>query len=105
MSEAEKDCIRFGIDPALLVRSAYEEKPKGLFIWPDMVDSVALFMAMQTQWRWVGAGMGGVWRTGLDYSVLNDVATPLQIKVTSAALNDIRTLESAALAHWSRKHR
>lgn len=66
-----------------------------------MKDAVALFFAMGTQWRWTSAGMAAVFRTGLDYGVLKDVAAGLDVTLTPSAFNDIRTLEQEALSYWS----
>ena len=73
-----------------------------LFVWPDMVPAVSLFFGLQTQWRWVGAGMGGLVRTGIDYSALPTVAKGLDVEVTPEVLNDLRTLEAAAIAQFGR---
>jgi hypothetical protein len=67
-----------------------------------MKDAVALFFAMATQWRWVGAGMGGVIRTGLDYCALAKTADMADLNMTPGLFNDIRTLELAALDGWSK---
>lgn len=72
-------------------------------IWPDMMDSVALFFAISTQWRWTGAGMAGLFRTGIDYNALEPTARMAAIEVTPQVFDDIRTLEREALAAWSRK--
>lgn len=73
-----------------------------LFVWPDMLPAVSLFFGLQTQWRWVG-GMGGVVRTGIDYSALAPVAQSLGVEVTAELLDDLRTLEAAAIEQWGRK--
>jgi hypothetical protein len=69
-----------------------------------MRPGVGLFFALTTQWRWTGAGMGGVIRTGLDYAALAATAALSGVTVTPVVFNDIRTLERAALDAWSRKH-
>lgn len=68
-----------------------------------MKDSVAVFMAMGTQWRWTSAGMAGLFRTGLDYAALPVTADGLDVKMTSAVFSDIRTMEREALSYWSAK--
>ena len=72
-------------------------------LWPDMVPAVSLFFAMETQWRWVGAGMAGAFRVGLDYAALPAVAGVIQVEMTPRVLADLRTLERAATAEWGRK--
>ncbi len=79
------------------------EEDEDVPVWPDMADAVGLFFAMATQWRWTGSGMGGALRTGLDYTALGPAATALDLTVTPALFNDIRTLELAALDGWSLK--
>lgn len=74
-----------------------------ILVWPDMADAVALFFAMSTQWRWVGAGMGGLVRTGLDYAVLPAIAGAHSIDTTPEVLNDLKTLELAAVEEWGRR--
>jgi hypothetical protein len=73
-------------------------------IWPgEEADSVGLFLASSTQWRWVGAGMGGVIRTGLDYPAVFAVADRLSIDVTPAVLGNLKVMEMAAVEQWGRK--
>lgn len=73
-------------------------------IWPDMKDAVGLFFALSTQWKWVGAGMAGAFRSGIDYNSIAPAALGLGLTMTPALFNDIRTLELAALDVWSKKH-
>ncbi len=71
-------------------------------VWPDQADSVALFFAMSTQWRWVGAGSGGMFRTGLDYTPMAPVSAALGITISADVLNDLRIMESAAVDQWGK---
>lgn len=73
-----------------------------LEIWPDMADAVSLFFAMATQWRWCG-GMAGAFRTGLDYGPLATIAGSIGVQITPEVLSDLRAMEAAAVAEWSRK--
>lgn len=68
-----------------------------------MADGVAIFFAMSTQWRWVGAGMAGAMRTGLDYGALPGVAAMLDVKTGPRQLADLRSMEDAAVETWSRR--
>lgn len=68
-----------------------------------MVPAVSLFFSMETQWVWVGANMAGAWRTGLNYSALPVLAGPLAIELTPQVLADLRSLERASIAEWTRK--
>jgi hypothetical protein len=87
------------LEAALKASAAVEE----IEIWPDMVPAVSLFLSMETQWRWVGAGMAGAFRTGLDYSVLPTMAQISGVSTTPQVLADLRTLENAAVEQWSRQ--
>lgn len=68
-----------------------------------MLSSVDLFLCLATQWRWTGAGMAGAFRTGLDYNAIDRVAASIGVEMTRQMFDDIRVLEAAALAEWSRK--
>jgi hypothetical protein len=72
-------------------------------IWPDMAGAVAIFFGMTTQWRWVGAGMGGVMRTGLDYAALPAVAAGAEVTIGPEVLSDLRTMELAAMERLNRR--
>ena len=64
-------------------------------VWPDNWESVGVFLAMDTQWRF-----GAMGPTGLDYGVLPTVLQDfLNIKRADwpAIFHDIRVMESAAL--------
>jgi hypothetical protein len=98
----DEDCRRFGIDPEKL-RWGPDAPSDRAVIWPDMADSVALFFAMSTQWRWTGAGMAGAFRTGFDYGALEATARSAGLSMTPTLFDDIRTLEREALSVWSRK--
>lgn len=69
-----------------------------------MQDAVGLFLAMDSQWRWTGLGLGGAMRTGLDYTALAATASLSGVTMTPALFNDIRTLELAALNAWNKKN-
>ena len=68
-----------------------------------MKEPVALFFSLATQWRWVGAGMAGAFRAGLEYSAIESTARLSGLDMTPALFDDIRTLEREALTVWSRK--
>lgn len=91
-----------GIDPAKLggKREAPADPP---IIWPDMRDSFALFLAMATQWTWASAGLGGTFKVGLKYEVIESVARLSAIPVTPGVFSDIRTLEAEAIRVWSKR--
>lgn len=63
-------------------------------VWPDVVDSVNVFIAAATQWR---VGMKGA--TGLDYTALEATLrlTGLPRKDWPQVFDDIRIMEDEAL--------
>ena len=106
------ECRLLGIDPTKLGgrRQARGLAVDPIPIWPDMVDAWALFLAMGTQWDWVGAGFGA-FQVGLKYGSLETVARSIDIPLTpdgripGPVFADVRTLEGEALRYWSAKRR
>lgn len=68
-----------------------------------MADSVGVFFALATQWRWVSMGLAGALKTGLDYQAIDAVASGLDVAVTPQLFNDLRLMEAGALDVWSRR--
>ena len=101
-SQWEAECAAFGIETDALDWSDGRDHANAQ-IWPDMIESVALFFNSSTQGRWASAGMAGAWRVGLDYVSLEATARLSGLSMTPAIFNDIRTLEQEALAVWNRK--
>lgn len=101
--EFDDECRKFGVDPAALRWTDDAPTKERAVIWPDMRDSVALFFALSTQWRWTGAGMAGLFRTGIDYNAIEPTSRATEITMTPALFDDIRTLEREALGVWSRR--
>ena len=60
--------------------------------------TVALFLAMGTQWR--TAGMAGV-RVGLDYSQIDATAQLCGVEMSPARFGQLREMEIEALTSWS----
>lgn len=69
-------------------------------IWPDMLASVNVFIAMGTQWR---VGMAGA--TGLDYGVLPAVMDVVGVaeEDRKQVFNDLRAMEDEALKVMHKK--
>lgn len=69
-------------------------------IWEENYPSFMVFNALGTQWRY---SMSGV--TGLDYNVIPNVLRMLKIKREdwSQIFDDIRTMESVAIAEINKK--
>ncbi len=69
-----------------------------------MADAWRLFMGLATQWK-VGAGLGGAYRTGLDYTAIEPVARALGLHYPLApqTFADLRLMEAEALSVWSRQ--
>lgn len=68
-----------------------------------MADPVGVFFAMGTQWRWTSAGLGGAFKTGLDYTAIAATASGLGVSVTPQLFNDLRLLEAEALSTWAKR--
>ncbi len=68
-------------------------------VWPENLQAFELFEAMRTQWR---VAMGGP--VGLDYTVLAWLMDLKRVPLDerAALLDDIRLMESAALAEMSK---
>lgn len=63
-------------------------------VWPENIEAVSVFLAMQTQWR---VGMNG--RTGMDYSAL-DAVWPLvgiRRRDRTRVFQEFRIIEIGAL--------
>jgi hypothetical protein len=99
----EEQAAAIGAELPESLRSASPPDESEIIIWPDMQPAVSVFFGMRTQWRWVGAGMAGAFRTGLDYGALSSVAAIAKVDVTPLVLADLQVLESAAVEQWSRK--
>lgn len=69
-----------------------------------MLDSVAVFMAMSTQWNWVTPGMAGAFRVGLKYEVIAPTAAGLGITCPPRVFTDLRVMEDEALKVWDKRH-
>lgn len=71
-------------------------------IWPDMAPAVLVFMSMAaTQWN---RGMFGE-RLGLNYAMVQPVASMLDVLIDTRAFLDIQIMEGAALQELGkRKH-
>lgn len=69
---------------------------------PEAWDTLRLFMALGTQWRF--AGMDGQ-PMGIDYAAIAPTAAGLGIETTAERFEDLRVMESVALAAWREKRR
>lgn len=87
MTQARKDAALLGI--------LLEAEPEPEFeVWTECVDSLELFLAMNTQWK--VDGMSGT-VMGLDYQALASVMDMMGVADRKQAFNDIRVMESEAL--------
>ncbi len=82
-----EECLRWGL-------TVEEASGPPVEVWPDLMPSINVFSALQTQWR---AGMGGA--TGLDYGVIPAVLRLMGLPRTDwpQIFADLRTLEDEAL--------
>lgn len=67
-----------------------------------MVEPFALFC--DASWNWVGVGMSGIIRTHISRVELEASARLLEIQMTPAKFHDVKVLEGAAIAYWSKRH-
>jgi hypothetical protein len=82
--------------------AADTEADKPVELTSEEADSFALFVALDTQWRF--HPMAGI-RLGLDYMAIEPTARMLGIEMLPQRLLDIRAMEAAALAEFSRASR
>lgn len=70
-----------------------------MVVWPCNRRSVAVFMAMGTQWLWASAGMGGAHRVGLNYAALPELWRRLRVPPADrdAVFADLQLMEMTAL--------
>lgn len=69
-------------------------------VLPDNWESLRVFTAIRTQWRYVSCGMAGFLATGLDYAVLPEVWKLVGIprKRRNAVFHDLLIMEAAAMS-------
>jgi hypothetical protein len=67
--------------------------------WPVL----ELFLACQTQWRFIPLGMGGALPQGLDYPAVESAARMLGLSLTPDTFEDLRVMEAEALHGWREK--
>lgn len=83
------------INAHLARRKGNEAKSAHLIeVAPDEEEAVALFMALDTQWRF--HPLAGV-RTGLDYAAVSPTASMLGLTMNAGLFSDIRIMEGAAM--------
>lgn len=61
-------------------------------LWPENVESIALFMRVQTQWRTGQAGP-----TGLDYAGVHAAMRLMRVRCSLEFFDDLQAMETAAL--------
>lgn len=86
---------------ARLLGSAPPASGKDFWLWPEHVDALVLWQAVQTQWRMV-AEIGA---TGLDYTGVR--ASPafraIQRDTRERVFGDLCVIEGAALREWGQQ--
>jgi len=87
MNQARQDAAMLGI-----ILDAPEPEP--FEVWPECVESLDLFLSMNTQWK--VDGMSGT-VMGLDYPALNAVMDMMGVTDRKQAFTDCRTMEAEAL--------
>lgn len=98
---AEHDEDRRHVDEAMAVFGLVADgpvlaPPQEIYLWPENVESWALFLACQTQWR------GGMEREGLDYDGVHRVIDQRRAWFTRRRQRfaDVQVLERAVLEEW-----
>lgn len=102
MGEAARDtdavvsaAARFGV-------AVEVKEPAPFVVWRENAEMFGLFIGCATQWR--TGGMSGH-PTGLDYAGVRQVVAALGLEWTAVVLDDLQTMERAALKAWSEKRR
>lgn len=69
--------------------------PPAVLVWPENRQSVRVFIAARTQWRYATGGA-----SGLDYSVLPELWRRMKVPPADRddVFQDLQVLEAAALA-------
>lgn len=86
------DARRWGID----LDDALDRADEG--VWPDHAAAVEAFLAVETQWRWVGGGMGGLMAIGLDYAGVQAGLALAGVEMTPDLWAQVRLIEAGAAA-------
>lgn len=90
-----------------LTADDYGDEPP-MKVLPDCWDSLTVFAAMATQWRFVSAGMAGAFQTGLDYSALPavfDVHGITEREAKKQVFLDLQQMEEAALKEFAQQRK
>jgi len=90
------------VSNALPNRGPDDEESPEFEVWPENTDSLQLFLAMTTQWRWSG-GMASQ-RVGFDYNAISIVREGLELKadVFPRCFSDLRAMEGAVLGEFNK---
>jgi hypothetical protein len=71
-------------------------------VWPDNLEAVELFLALQTQWR-VSGTMAGIFYSGLDYGAAAVLLRARRSSNRAQLLADLQVMEFAALKGLNRR--
>lgn len=96
--ELQADLAFFGIDPPAPKRAPV------LDVWPENVEAVELFFAVQTQWRLV-AGFGTVIYHGLDYTAVEAAMRMRRTRDRARLFAQLQVMEAAAMSVLNRRAR
>lgn len=72
-------------------------------VWPENMEVLDVFLALQTSWDWITPGMGVPARTGIRATEIEATARMMGIrgKRLPKVFRDIRAMEQAALSVWA----
>lgn len=88
-----------GVQPAPAQPAA---RPEHFEVMRANADSIAAWLAVETQWR-IAAGMGGIVWLGLDYSAVDIALRRLKFDDPDAVFGDLQIMEAEALSVlWSK---
>lgn len=105
-----QQCALLGLDPNRLIPPERQTtQPENAELWPWYLSAWRVFWACQTQWVWVGGGMGAPVRCGLNYAGVQCVmdaelgAEQLRGKKARQAWWALRVMEVEALQVYSER--
>lgn len=71
-------------------------------VWPDNVETLRVFLALETQWN-TASGLGGGFVTGINYPSILAVFELYGIEDRRAMFDDLRAMELAARTELNKR--
>lgn len=101
------DLKAFGA-PQDVIDSMRERAPPAVYeVWPENMETLRVFLALQSSWDWLMPAMGAPARIGIRSTEIESTVRMMGIrkKRRRSVLRDIRTMEQAALDVLSERRR